>query len=127
MKNILLLSLVFFITAVNATQITDEELKTSGRALANYHLCADIAKNKNDRAMYHYYIEMYDDSALDSKMLPIWQVQIIFAEQKESSQKLAQIDKSTFEKLCLSRFDELTRKIYETKMETEINGNATNI
>jgi hypothetical protein len=127
MKNILLLSLVFFITAVNATQITDEELKTSGRALANYHLCADIAKKQNDSTMYYYYNEMYDDSLLGSKMLPIWQVQVIFDEQQKSRQKLAKIDKNSFEKLCLSRFDELTRKIYETKMEAEIKENAASI
>ena len=127
MKKHLALSLFFLFTAVSAEQVTDEQLKTSGRALANYKLCADIAKLRQDGAMVHYYSEMYHDTLLESKKLPIWQAQIIFDAQQETSHKLSKIDKSNFERLCLSRFDELTRKIYENKIEAEIKENATNI
>ncbi|MEH6454086.1 MAG: hypothetical protein V7782_13715 [Psychromonas sp.] len=112
---------------VNAEINNNDDLKTSGRALANYQLCADIATSIKDKSMFLYYNEMYRYSLLESKMLPIWQVQVIFEAQQQSKFKLLKLDRNSFEVLCLSRFDELTRKIYDTKIHAEIKDNANSI
>ena len=102
--------------AVNAKPLSDQQLKLTGRALANYQLCTGVAKNRSDSAMFHYYNDMYNDSLRAGKLLYIGGVQVIFTEQQKSAIKLAQIDKDSLTQLCLSRFDALSRKMQEQKM-----------
>ena len=124
MKKYLALSLFFLFTAVSAEQVTDEQLKTSGRALANYQLCSNVADKRNDQAMFNYYSEMYSDSLQASKMFYIWQVQVIIDLQQETAMKLAAINKNSFAQLCISRFDDLSRKMQEQKIRKKTKENA---
>jgi hypothetical protein len=116
MKILILTVFLFFSLAVDAQPLNDQQLKITGRALANYQLCADVAKTAQDQAMFNYYRDMYNDSLSAGKLLHIWQVQIIFNEQQKTANQLAQIDKEDMTQLCLSRFDALSRKMQEQKI-----------
>ncbi|ABM04095.1 hypothetical protein Ping_2358 [Psychromonas ingrahamii 37] len=104
---------LLFSLALNAQPLSDQDLKIMGRALANYQLCADVAKKQKDPAMFNYYNDMYNDSLRDGKLFYIGQVQLIFSEQQKTAIKLTQIDKESIKGLCISRFDDLSRKMQE--------------
>ncbi len=99
-----------------AKQVSDQQLKITGRALANYQLCANVAQDGNDQAMFNYYSEMYSDSLQAGLMLYIRRVQLIYNEQQKTAVKLAQIDRESITLLCTSRFDVLSRKMQEQKI-----------
>ncbi|MFT7053087.1 MAG: hypothetical protein ACJAU1_000639 [Psychromonas sp.] len=103
--------------ALDAKPLSDQDLKITGRALANYQLCADVAKNGKDPAMFNYYSDMYNDSLRAGRLLYIGQVQVIFSEQKKTAIKLAQMNRGSIEQLCISRFDDLSRKMQEQKIK----------
>ncbi|WP_372880541.1 hypothetical protein [Psychromonas sp.] len=110
---------VFLFTSflAQAKQVSDEQLKITGRALANYQICANVAQRHQDQAMFNYYSDIHFDSLQAGKMLSIRQVQIIFDEQQQTAVKLAAIDKSSLTGLCISRFDALSRKMQEQKLQ----------
>ena len=116
MKIFTIFVFLFAYSLAQAEQSRDEQLKMTGRALANYQLCANIAQQRKDPAMFNYYSEMYFDTIQAGKMLPIWQVQIIFDVQQKTAIKLITIDKSSLAQLCISRFDALSRKMQEKKI-----------
>lgn len=124
MKILTLTVLLLVSLAANAKPLSDQQLKLTGRALANYQLCTGVAKNRNDPAMLHYYNDMYNDNLRAGKLLYIGGVQVIFAEQQKTANKLAQINKGSIEQLCISRFDDLSRKMQEQKLSKEIQENA---
>ncbi len=109
---------VFIFTAFQAVaaQSSDEQLKITGRALANYQFCKNAAQKSHDPAMFNYYNEMYFDSLQAGRVLPIRQVQIIFDEQKKTAVKLVAIDERSLTELCIRRFDALSRKMQEQKL-----------
>jgi hypothetical protein len=113
-----LISTVFLLVSLglSAQPLSDQPLKITGRALANYQICTEVAQNRKDSAMFHYYRDMYNDSLRAGKLLSIGQVQVIFAEQQKTAIKLAQIDKNSITLLCLSRFDDLSRRMQEPKI-----------
>jgi len=127
MKILTIIVFLFISVALQAKQIRDQQLKITGRALANYQLCTDVAEQRKDPAMINYYSEMYADSLRASKMLYIWQVQVIFDEQKKTAIKLTEIDKNSIALLCISRFDDLSRKMQEQKISEQIKENAAKI
>ena len=95
--------------------LSAQDLKITGRALANYQLCTDAAKKHKDPAMFNYYHDMYNDRLRAGKLFYIGQVQVIFTEQQKTAVKLAQIDKNSIRLLCISRFEDLSRKMHEQK------------
>jgi len=113
--------------ALDAKPLSDPDLKITGRALANYQFCANLAKNIEDPAMFNYYNDMYNDSLRAGKHFYIGQVQVIFSEQQKAAIKLAQIDKGSLRLLCISRFDALSRKMQDQKLSKEIKENAAKI
>ncbi|MFT6927418.1 MAG: hypothetical protein ACJAZP_003052 [Psychromonas sp.] len=121
MKILTLTVFLLISLSVNAKPLSDQQLKLTGRALANYQLCSDVAEDRNDPAMFHYYNDMYNDSLRAGKLLYIGGVQVIFTEQQKTAIKLDQIDKDSITLLCLSRFDGLSRKMQEQKMAAEKN------
>lgn len=120
MKILILTVFLFVSLALNAKTLSDQQLKITGRALANYQLCADVAKTRQDQAMFNYYRDMYKDSLRAGKLFQIWEVHIIFDEQQKAAMKLAQLDKEAIAQLCLSRFDALSRKMQEQKIRAKI-------
>jgi len=124
MKILILTVFLLVSLALDAKPLSDQDLKITGRALANYQLCADSAKKRNDPAMFHYYNDMYNDSLRAGKLFYIGQVEVIFAEQQKTAIELAQIDKDSLTLLCLSRFDALSRKMQEQKLSKEIKENS---
>lgn len=120
MKILILTVFLLVSLALDAKPLSEQDLKITGRALANYQLCADVAKNRKDSAMFNYYSDMYNDSLRAGKLFYIGQVYIIFSEQKKTAIKLAQIDKDNLRLLCISRFDTLSRQMQEQKMAEKI-------
>jgi len=124
MKILILTVFLLFSLALDAKPLSDLDLKITGRALANYQICTDVAKNLQDPAMFNYYNDMYKDSLDAGKLFQIGEVQVIFAEQQKTAIKLAQIDKDSIKLLCISRFDPLSRKMQEQKIAEKIKENA---
>lgn len=112
----MLFLLLFYIPVSSAKAFSDEELKTVGRALANYQVCSDISSDMGDSVMLSYYSEMYNDSLRESETYQKTQSDIVFNEQRSSTVKLAKLDRKNLGELCLSRFDLLSRKMQENKL-----------
>lgn len=107
---------LFYVSVSFAEPFSDAQLKTLGRSLANYKACSDIAAEMGDSVMFSYYSEMYNDSLLKRQNHPKNLSDIVAIEQQKSAIKLAKIDRVNLGKLCLSRFDLLSRKMQENKL-----------
>ena len=99
-----------------ASPVSNESLQLSGRALANYQICAQIAENIGDKTMHSYYSEMFKDSSAANRHYSQQQSQIISLEFNKSIVKLADIEQSIMAIICAKRFDLLTRKMQEKKL-----------
>ena len=99
-----------------ATPVSNKSLQLSGRALANYQMCAQIAENIGDKTMHNYYFEMFKDSTAANRHYSQQQLQIISLEFNKSIVKLANIDQAIMAIICSKRFDPLTRKMQEKKL-----------
>ncbi len=116
MKIIMVIFLLFYISTSAAGANTDLELKTLGRSLANYRLCSDISVELDDKAMFNYYSEMYNDGLLKVAAYSQSGAEMVNKELQMSALKLAKIDRASLGGLCLSRFDLLSRKMQENKL-----------
>lgn len=103
----------------SAEILSDQNLKTDGRALANYQVCAQIADLIGDKAMHSYYAEMFNDSWAVINTYSKNQSYIVIQEFDLTLDKLGKINKQNMEQLCLSRFDPLSRKVLEKKLSAE--------
>lgn len=104
---------------MSAAPLSDESLKVSGRALANYQVCAQIAADLDDKTMLSYYSEMFNDSSVEINTYPKDLAHIVIKEFNSSVDRLSKIDKRSMVMLCLNRFDSLTRKMQEKKLSAE--------
>lgn len=95
------------------------ELKGTGKQLANYQACAKVAKNINDPALFHYYNDMFEDSAEAIRFYPLNHSEIVFKAFFQGKILLAELDSTSFASLCLSRFDSLSRKMQEAKLASK--------
>ena len=86
-------------------------LNEQGRALANYQVCSQIATNVNDEAMLNYYLKMFNDSQLSALTLPSQELERVYFAWQKSEQVLLSLDKGSLLKICLSRFDLLSREM----------------
>ncbi|WP_028864234.1 hypothetical protein [Psychromonas aquimarina] len=116
MNKLLIFVLLFNAQLLSAAAAAEQDLKILGRSLANYQLCSDISVELDDKAMFNYYSEMYNDSVLELKAYSTAQVKTVTAEQYWSVFKLAAVDRKSVGLLCLSRFDLLSRKMQENKL-----------
>lgn len=92
------------------------ELQATGKQLANYQACAKVAQNINDPALFHYYNDMFEDSAAAIRFYPLNHSEIVFKAFFQGKTLLTKLDSASFTSLCLSRFDALSRKMQEAKL-----------
>jgi len=114
-KTVIIFCCLLTACAASAETLNTENLKVYGRALANYQLCAQIAAESADKTMHSYYAEMFNDSSTEINAYPKSQSAIIYHEFTRSAAQLVKIDRRSMGKLCLSRFDLLSRKMQEKK------------
>ncbi|MCG6199873.1 hypothetical protein [Psychromonas antarctica] len=116
MKKRIGIFLFLYHSIILASAVTDDELKTIGQTLANYHMCSKLSLEMGDKAMLNYYSEMYDDSLLKAQDYQEGQLDIVIVEEKIGMAKLAKIDPENLGQFCLIRFDLLSRKMQEKKL-----------
>jgi hypothetical protein len=102
-----------------AAPAANEDLQLSGRALANYQVCTQMAEDMGDNVMHSYYAEMFADGSAELNGYSPKQQQIAINEFNRSVQKLGKINKQAMGQLCLSRFDTLSRKMQEKKLSAQ--------
>lgn len=102
-----------------AEPINNETLQLSGRALANYQICAQVAEDLGDKTMHSYYSEMFNDRSIEINQYPQSDSQIVFLEFNKSIIKLANISLPAMTIICSKRFDSLTRKMQEKKLSSK--------
>ena len=94
----------------------NEELQETGRQLANYQACSEVAENINDLALYRYFDSMFEDAASDVRFYPLNESEIVFRAFFKSTHLLKKIDSANLASLCLSRFDRLSRQMQDAKI-----------
>ena len=119
MEKRLFFLLLFFISPLLAKGSGADNLSATGRALANYKSCALVALDIDDQVMYHYYNDMFSDSAFEIRGYPLSQSEIVFKAFDESLDRLVKIDREALTKLCLSRLDLLSRQMQEKKLRED--------
>jgi hypothetical protein len=106
MKNITFL--IFFLNCPFLWANNNNEL---GRSLANYDACAQVSLAINDQQMFFYYKKMLNDISLSALSLTHNESLKLYEIWMESEKVLMKLNISSMEKLCSSRFDELSRKM----------------
>lgn len=101
---------VIFITYslfVSANNESDE----LGRSLANYQACAQVAVDIDDRQMFVYYQKMLNDTRLSILSFNEDSAKQVYSIWLHSEDILNKIPVSEIQKICLSRFDQLSRQM----------------
>jgi hypothetical protein len=119
LKRIIIFCCLLNISVASAETLSGQNLKLYGRALANYQVCARIAASLGDKTMHSYYAEMFNDSSAEINTYPKSLSYIVIKEFNLSVDKLSKINKQNMGKLCLSRFDSLSRKMQEKKLSAK--------
>ena len=115
-KKLLLVCCLLNSEALLAQPLTAEKLMVSGRALANYQTCSQLAQELGDSAMYGYYSDMFHDSAAIINRYPESQSKIVYGEFTRSMIKFKRLNKMRLGAFCSSRFSLLSRKMQERKL-----------
>ncbi|WP_413701533.1 hypothetical protein ACLKMH_07935 [Psychromonas sp. KJ10-10] len=82
-----------------------------GRSLANYDTCTHISEVMNDHQMYFYYKKMFNDLSLGVLALNAQDASHVYDVWLKSELLLRKLNNASMQKMCLSRFDELSRKM----------------
>lgn len=82
-----------------------------GRSLANYEVCSQISLALNDQQMFFYYKKMFNDISSGVLALNAKDLQQVYEVWEDSEKILSKLNVTTMESICLSRFDDLSRKM----------------
>lgn len=82
-----------------------------GRSLANYEVCAQTSVVLDDPQMYFYYKKMFNDISLRVLALDNRRANQVYEIWRQSEQILGKLNSITMQQMCLSRFDDLSRKM----------------
>ena len=82
-----------------------------GRALANYQACSEVSLSIKDDLMFQYYQKMYNDISVSLLSVNDKDVKLVYLAWSQSENVLANLNLETLKIICLSRFDELSRKM----------------
>jgi hypothetical protein len=82
-----------------------------GRSLANYKVCSQTAIDIDDHKMHFYYQKMLNDIGLSILAFNDTDAREVYLAWDKSEKVLLKIDKQSLLKICLSRFDSLSRKM----------------
>tara|TARA_R110001583_G_scaffold33943_6_gene114608 strand:+ start:15147 stop:15500 length:354 start_codon:yes stop_codon:yes gene_type:complete len=82
-----------------------------GRSLANYEACSQVSLTLNDQKMFSYYKKMFNDINLGVLSLNTKDMHHVYGVWGDSEKILSKLNVTTMEGICLSRFDDLSRKM----------------
>lgn len=108
MRTFIFLCLLLTYPLVVVAQQDNDEL---GRAMANYQACGQAALQFNDQAMFVYYQQMFNDSRLSTLAFDDASAEQVYRAWAASEKALQRIASKHLHKLCLSRFDDLSRQM----------------
>lgn len=94
-----------------ANNTESEQLDELGRSLANYQVCSRVAMTVNDELMFRYYQTMFNDTRFSLLKKSRTKVGQVYTTWNKSEQILLKITEENLLKFCLSRFDDLSRKM----------------
>ncbi len=109
MKVTTVLLLLFSHSLTWANNIDTHEL---GRSLANYQACSEVSVMMNDDQMFNYYQNMLNDTRFALLALTSEKSKQVYVTWTKSEAVLVNIGEQSLQKICLSRFDELSRKMF---------------
>jgi hypothetical protein len=109
MKIITALLLFFSHSLTWANNIDTHEL---GRSLANYKACSKVSVKINDDQMFNYYQNMFNDTSFALLARTTEKSNQVYATWAKSERILVHIGEQSLQNICLSRFDELSRKMF---------------
>jgi len=90
---------------------TNNDADELGRSLANYQGCSQIATDINDGDMLIYYQNMLNDTRLSILRFNKTKAEEVYLAWNKSEQVLLKIGVQNLQKVCLSRFDALSRQM----------------
>ncbi|MCP4323491.1 MAG: hypothetical protein GY951_08465 [Psychromonas sp.] len=82
-----------------------------GRALANYQACSEVSISIKDDLMFKYYQGMFNDISISLLTNNDKDVKQAYLAWNKSENVLLNLNLETLKIICLSRFDELSRKM----------------
>ena len=109
MKVITLLSLLLMHSISWAQKADFNEL---GRALANYQACSKVAIEINDDVLFNYYRKMFNDTGLSLLSINHKDAKQVYSAWDKSEKVLGNIGTEALQTICISRFDKLSRRIF---------------
>jgi len=108
MKLLMLMLLVLNPLSIWANQEDSNEL---GRSIANYQACSKVALDINDQPMFSYYQAMMNDTAVFILSLDKRNAEAVYDIWDNSEAVLLNMPRQHLQKICLSRFDALSRQM----------------
>ncbi|GLS89263.1 hypothetical protein GCM10007916_03300 [Psychromonas marina] len=108
MKAIICMLLLFSQSVAWANNRDTDEL---GRSLANYQICSQISNDINDREMLIYYQKMLNDIRLSILHFKATDATEVYLAWDKSEKVLLKVGMQNLQKICLSRFDALSRQM----------------
>lgn len=102
--------MLFFFT-VSMARANNSDTHELGRSLANYKVCSQAAIDIDDYKMGFYYQKMLNDIALSILAFNHTDAREVYLAWDKSEKVLLKIGKQSLLKICLSRFDPLSRKM----------------
>lgn len=103
--------LLLFTFSSSLLWATPQSFKQLGRSLANYQVCSEVALSIADLQMNNYYKNMFNDTQLQLLSQSTENTRIVYATWDNSEKVLLKIGGENLQKICLSRFDALSRQM----------------
>lgn len=104
-----IITLILFSHSLAWSESRDADLL--GRSLANYDACSNIALTINDEQMFIYYRRMFNDTGLSILSFHDEPAMQVYSAWEKSENVLLTIGKKNLKRICLSRFDDLSRNM----------------
>ena len=106
-----LLMIALLLLSHPLTWADNHDANELGRALANYQACSEIATDINDEQMFVYYRRMFNDTGLSILSFHDEPAKQVYSAWGKSEKVLLKIGDKNLQKICLSRFDDLSRSM----------------
>ena len=108
-----LVIIIFLLLRHSLLLASSENLNELGRSLANYQTCSHVSVAMGDEQMFSYYQNMFNDTRLSLLSLKAFEASEVYTTWSASEKVLNNIGSKNLQGFCLSRFDELSRKMLD--------------
>lgn len=108
-----LLIVIVFLFSHSLTWANNRDVDELGRSLANYQACSAISLEIDDRKMFFYYQEMFNDTRFSILSFDVKSVKQVYSAWGNSEKTLLKLARKNLQVVCLQRFDVLSRKMMD--------------